>query len=469
MIGTGLRSLRELILRTDALLVILAMASAYLLHALLHPVFHFLRAPAGASGFILLGYLAIPIWLLLVPAFGLDRFLEERWSWPKTGFRLAQHHLLGFGLLSVIAFFSQIVVNRSIAFSFLALSFVFLLVERVIIGSWARRQHERGIGRSRLLLVGEPGEEMREFITHRRGSAFPPEVVGYLGRIDDPARLSTRLGTLDRLPQVLHEQAVDEVVIIDHMTYHRIGWVLRVCSDLGIATRIALPWQKIPRVRPHVESDEDRHFVAFSQSAPRAAQLPIKQAMDIILALVGVIVLIPVFAALYIVIRICDGKPVVFSQVRVGLHGRRFKMYKFRTMVRDAEAARADLEKRNEVDGPAFKLTEDPRVTRLGAFLRHTSLDELPQLFNVLEGSMSLVGPRPLPESEQQRIHGSQRRRLSMKPGITGLWQVSGRSDVGFAEWMRMDQEYVDRWSLWLDIRLLLATIPAVLRRRGAK
>jgi lipopolysaccharide/colanic/teichoic acid biosynthesis glycosyltransferase len=121
------------------------------------------------------------------------------------------------------------------------------------------------------------------------------------------------------------------------------------------------------------------------------------------------------------------------------------------------------------VDGPVFKLTEDPRVTRLGAFLRKTSLDELPQLFNVLEGTMSLVGPRPLPELEQQRIHGAMRRRLSMKPGITGLWQVSGRSDVGFAEWMRMDQAYVDRWSLWLDFRLLLATIPAVLRRHGAK
>jgi lipopolysaccharide/colanic/teichoic acid biosynthesis glycosyltransferase len=153
----------------------------------------------------------------------------------------------------------------------------------------------------------------------------------------------------------------------------------------------------------------------------------------------------------------------------VGLHGRRFKMWKFRTMVENAETMKLQLEALNEVDGPAFKLTRDPRVTRLGAFLRRTSLDELPQLFNVLEGSMSLVGPRPLPESEQQRIRGAQRRRLSMKPGITGLWQVSGRSNVSFADWMRMDQAYVDRWSLWMDLRLLLATLPAVLRRKGAK
>jgi exopolysaccharide biosynthesis polyprenyl glycosylphosphotransferase len=469
MNGLGLRSLRGLVLRTDALLVILAMASAYLLHALLHNTFGFLRATAGASGFILLAYLAIPIWLLLVPAFRLDRFLELRWSWLQTGFRLAQHHLLGFGLLSAVTFLSQTLVNRSIVVSFLAFSFALLLGERVLIGAWAKRQHERGIGRARLVLVGEPGEDMERYVTHCRGTAFPPELVGYLGRRDDPAKALPRLGALVRLPEVLHEQAVDEVVLIDQLSYRRVGWILRVCSDVGIATRISVPWRDVPRVKPHLESDGNRHFVAFNPSAPRATRLPLKQALDLVLTLIGLPILVPVFAVLAIAIRICDGSPILFSQVRVGLHGRRFKMWKFRTMVRNAEAARTDLEARNELDGPAFKLTQDPRVTRLGAFLRRTSLDELPQLFNVLEGTMSLVGPRPLPESEQQRIHGSQRRRLSMKPGITGLWQVSGRSDVAFGEWMRMDQEYVDRWSLWLDVRLLAATIPAVLRRRGAK
>jgi exopolysaccharide biosynthesis polyprenyl glycosylphosphotransferase len=469
MIGARLLSLRGIVLRADALLVILAMASAYLSHALLHNVFGFLRAPAGPSGFILLGYLAIPIWLLLVPVFRLDRFLELRWSWWQTGFRLGQHHLLGFGLLSGVTFLSQIVVNRSIVLSFLGFSFVFLLVERIVIGVWARRQHERGIGRARLLLVGEPNRDMHGFLAQCRAAAFPPEMVGYLGRADDATLSLPRLGSLVRLPQVLHEQAVDEVVLVDHLSQRKAGWVLRVCSDLGIAVRIPLPWRDIPRVRPHMDSNEDRHFVTFSQTAPRASQLILKQALDLVLTLVALVLLIPVFVALAVIIRACDGSPVMFSQVRVGLHGRRFRMWKFRTMVRNAEAVRSDLVRRNEVDGPAFKLTEDPRVTRLGAFLRHTSLDELPQLFNVLEGTMSLVGPRPLPESEQQHIHGSQRRRLSMKPGITGLWQVSGRSDVPFADWMRMDQEYVDRWTLWLDLRLLLATVPAVLRRRGAK
>jgi lipopolysaccharide/colanic/teichoic acid biosynthesis glycosyltransferase len=268
---------------------------------------------------------------------------------------------------------------------------------------------------------------------------------------------------------VLHDQAVDEVVLIEQLSYRRAGWVLRVCADLGIGARVALPWQNIPRVTPHLESEGGLHFLSFSQSARRAAQLASKQVLDLILAVPLVLVLLPLFASLVVAIRLLDGRPVVFSQVRVGLHGRRFKMWKFRTMVENAETMKLQLEALNEVDGPAFKLTRDPRVTRLGAFLRRTSLDELPQLFNVLEGSMSLVGPRPLPESEQQRIRGAQRRRLSMKPGITGLWQVSGRSNVSFADWMRMDQAYVDRWSLWMDLRLLLATLPAVLRRKGAK
>ena len=469
MTGVGLRSLRGLVLRADAVLVIFAMAMAYLLHSLLRNTFGFFRAPAGPSGFILLGYLALPLWLFLIPIFRLDRFLENRWSWLGTGFRLAQHHLLGFAALSAITFVTQVVVNRSIVLSFLGLSFCLLLAERMVIGAWARRQHERGHARGRLVLVGEPGPAMQQFLASSAKTAFAPEVVGYLGRGEDEARALPRLGSLVRLPLVLHDQAVDEVVLIEQLSQRRVGWVLRVCADLGIGARIAVPWRDVPRVRPNLESESGQHFLSFSQSARRVAQLALKQVLDLALALPLVLALLPLLGALALVIRLWDGGPALFSQLRVGLHGRRFKMWKFRTMVENAEALRPHMEALNELDGPAFKLTRDPRVTRLGAFLRRSSLDELPQLFNVLEGSMSLVGPRPLPESEQQRIRGSQRRRLSMKPGITGLWQVSGRSDISFGAWMRMDQEYVDRWSLWLDVRLLLATIPAVLRRRGAK
>jgi exopolysaccharide biosynthesis polyprenyl glycosylphosphotransferase len=468
MNGTGLRSLRGLILRADAVLVVVAMVGAYFMHALLRESFGFFREPAGPAGFILLGYLALPLWLFLVPVFRLDRIFENRWSWPKTGFRLAQHHLVGFGALTAISFLAQIVVNRSIVVSFLGLSFGLLFVERMVVLAWARRQHARGHARARLLLVGEPGEGMREFLAASQQAAFVPEIVGYLARGEEPTLALPRLGSLVRLPTVLHEQAIDEVVLLEQLSHRRVGWVLRVCADLGIAMRIALPWQSVPRVWPNLESEGGQHFVSFGQSRRRAAQLATKQVFDVVAVIPLIILLLPVFVVVALAILAADGRPVIFSQVRVGLHGRRFRMWKFRTMIQRAEVLKPQLEALNEVDGPAFKLTHDPRVTDLGEFLRRTSLDELPQLFNVLEGSMSLVGPRPLPESEQQRIHGSQRRRLSMKPGITGLWQVSGRSSLSFADWMRRDQEYVDKWSLGMDLRLLLATIPAVLRRKGA-
>jgi lipopolysaccharide/colanic/teichoic acid biosynthesis glycosyltransferase len=163
------------------------------------------------------------------------------------------------------------------------------------------------------------------------------------------------------------------------------------------------------------------------------------------------------------------GRPILFSQDRIGYHGRRFRMHKFRSMVKGAEQARDALSTQNEMDGPVFKISADPRITPFGRFIRKYSLDELPQLFNVVSGSMSLVGPRPLPVKEQQQISGPMRRRLSMKPGITGLWQVSGRSNLSFEEWMKMDLEYLDNWSNVEDIRLLVLTLPAVLAGRGAR
>jgi lipopolysaccharide/colanic/teichoic acid biosynthesis glycosyltransferase len=168
-------------------------------------------------------------------------------------------------------------------------------------------------------------------------------------------------------------------------------------------------------------------------------------------------------------IAVSMGRPVLYTQERVGHNGRRFRMFKFRSMVKGAEGMKPELSHLNETGGPTFKARRDPRVTALGRFLRRFSIDELPQLLNVLEGSMSLVGPRPLPVEEQQQIRGAQRRRLSMKPGITGLWQVSGRSDVGFEDWMRLDVQYVDEWSLALDVALLLRTVKVVILGRGAR
>jgi len=181
--------------------------------------------------------------------------------------------------------------------------------------------------------------------------------------------------------------------------------------------------------------------------------------------------LAPVFLMVALLIKLTSPGPILFRQLRSGLNGAPFTIYKFRTMVTDAEQRKHELESMNEMSGPVFKVTRDPRVTRLGRWLRKYSIDELPQLFNVLRGEMSLVGPRPLPVDEVKRFHDvAHRRRLSVKPGLTCLWQISGRNQIAeFSDWVRLDLEYIDNWSIWLDFKILFRTVPVVLMGTGAK
>jgi lipopolysaccharide/colanic/teichoic acid biosynthesis glycosyltransferase len=204
-------------------------------------------------------------------------------------------------------------------------------------------------------------------------------------------------------------------------------------------------------------------------SAPPARALAIKHALDPVLASLALALGWPVLVIIGLAVWASMGRPILFIQTRGGLHGRPFRMLKFRSMRVGAEAERDELEVSNEMSGPVFKMREDPRVTPFGRFLRTSSLDELPQLLNVLTGSMSLVGPRPLPVQEHAQLRGWQRRRASVKPGLTCLWQIGGRSDVDFSDWMRLDLKYIDEWSLWLDLVILLKTIPFVLLGRGAR
>ena len=203
-------------------------------------------------------------------------------------------------------------------------------------------------------------------------------------------------------------------------------------------------------------------------AAPRG-EMAAKRALDVAGAGFGLVALSPVFLLLAVLVKASSSGPVFFSQPRAGKGGRWFRCFKLRTMEQDAEAVKPALQGRNEMNGPVFKLRSDPRVTRLGRVLRKYSRDELPQLWNVLRGEMSLVGPRPLPVRETARLTAEQRRRLSVKPGMTGLWQVSGRNSIAdFNRWVELDLEYVDNWSLLFDLKILLKTVPAVISARGA-
>jgi exopolysaccharide biosynthesis polyprenyl glycosylphosphotransferase len=243
---------------------------------------------------------------------------------------------------------------------------------------------------------------------------------------------------------------------------------LETCESLGVDARVLVDLYRPAQAHPFVEELFSLPFYGFSPTLTRQGVLAAKRVVDFVGAAVLVVLLLPLLVTIGVCIKLTSEGAVIFRQQRSGFHGRRFEMYKFRTMVAGAEQMRDRVAHLNEMGGPVFKITDDPRLTAVGRFLRRTSLDELPQLLNVLKGEMSLVGPRPLPVYEARRIKGAQRRRLAMRPGMTGLWQVSGRNTVDFDGWMQLDLLYVDRWSLGLDLRILLRTIPVVLKGEGA-
>lgn len=278
------------------------------------------------------------------------------------------------------------------------------------------------------------------------------------------------LGPLDRLRDVLTEERVDEIFVclpVD-ARFSDIAMIVRNARDLGVVVRLMPEFADGSLLRNiHVEEFEDEYVVTLFREQ-MLVQLLMKRVLDTALSLAVLIILAPLLLLVALLIKLTSPGPVFFVQNRVGMNQRQFKLYKFRSMVADAEERKFALEHLNERDGPAFKIENDPRITRIGRFLRKTSIDELPQLFNVLSGEMSLVGPRPPLPDEVRKYEWLFRKRLSVKPGITCIWQISGRNGVSFDRWMQMDHEYIENWSLWLDLKILFKTIPAVLTSRGA-
>jgi exopolysaccharide biosynthesis polyprenyl glycosylphosphotransferase len=276
------------------------------------------------------------------------------------------------------------------------------------------------------------------------------------------------LGMIDDLEQILHSQIVDEVAIcLPFAMEELIEQTAYICEQEGKVVRI--PVAPVERVLTtgRLESIDGMGVYSLANGPDRAVGLLLKRLLDVIGSATLLVVLSPVLAVLALAVRLDSSGPVFFSQERVGLHGRSFNVLKFRSMCTNAEEQLKHLRKHNEINGHAFKLANDPRTTRVGRFLRRSSLDELPQLVNVLRGQMSLVGPRPPLPTEVAKYDTWHRRRLSMKPGMTGLWQVGSRHSPEFDHWVEQDLEYIDSWSLWLDFKIIARTLPAVLSGTG--
>ena len=297
-------------------------------------------------------------------------------------------------------------------------------------------------------------------------------IIGYIAEDEEHASPATLpvLGSLLDLEAILEKEQIDEILIAlpFQENVQEIFRIIQLGHDLGIVVRYTTKSEQTSILKAlRIETYEGDYVVTFFRES-QILQLLLKRVMDVLGSATLLVLLSPLLIFVAIAVKLDTKGPIFFAQERAGMNKRRFKLLKFRSMVVNAEELKAALADQNEVDGPVFKIKKDPRITRVGRFIRKTSIDELPQLWNALVGDISLVGPRPPLFSEVEQYEWLFRKRISIKPGITCLWQVSGRNELSFEEWMELDKQYIENWSIWLDIKILLMTIPTVLLGRGA-
>ena len=299
-------------------------------------------------------------------------------------------------------------------------------------------------------------------------------VVGFID--PDPSCLGQKIrgvpviGTVENMHEVLKNNVFDEVIIaIPRSLLDDAEPIVQACEEEGVRLRFMADVFNVQMARISLAQVQGIPLLTMEPVSQDPRQLLAKRVFDLTLTILAIPVLVPLFALVAAAIRLDSPGPVFFVQQRVGLRKREFPMFKFRSMYVDAEERLKEIEHLNEADGPIFKIKDDPRTTRVGRFIRKTSIDELPQLINVLRGEMSLVGPRPMSLRDVDRFdRGIQRKRFSVQPGLTCLWQISGRSDLPFEKWLELDLEYITNWNFWLDVQILFKTISAVLKSRGA-
>jgi exopolysaccharide biosynthesis polyprenyl glycosylphosphotransferase len=458
------------LLITDGLALLVCFVVAHRLRVYLnHPLG---RAAAPLEHYLWLLELIVPVWVALLAALGA---YGVRWTTRSRVWLALRVSAIGFVLVTASLFLAkESEINRSVIALFAATSAIGLWGERELLCAWLRRARH-GERWARVALVVGADERVSRVIAALR--QYPEAGWAVRGCVKlPPANFGATvegtpvIASLEDLPDVLQgDQVVDEVFFaVPPERLDEITDALEVCESLGVDTRVLVDLYRPAQAHPFVEELFSLPFFGFSPTLTRQGVLALKRLIDVVGASMVLVVGLPLLVLVGLVIKLSSSGPIIFRQERSGFHGRRFRMYKFRTMVQGADSMREQVSHLNDRTGPVFKASDDPRLTPVGRLLRKSSLDELPQILNVLKGEMSLVGPRPLPVYEARRIKGAQRRRLAMRPGMTGLWQVSGRNAVDFEGWMQMDLFYVDRWSLGLDLEILLRTIPVVLRGEGA-
>jgi exopolysaccharide biosynthesis polyprenyl glycosylphosphotransferase len=426
------------------------------------------------SSYVALLLVILPVWALVFHTAGLYGRRSSRTLATELSRLVRAMAACALLMTAAIVATKADFVSRPFIIIFLLLNALLVAVGRAIV----RAVVLDSTVRRRVLIGGGRDEVTRAAASVHAHRDWGLEIVGLVSDgtwVRDESTGYRVLGTYADIPRLVQgdDHVIDEVLVapatgrLDDL--RALEGIFLGLEEQGIVTRLVVNF--LPQSLSDVSFDEfgGIPMLTFSTAPRDEVLLFIRRCADVVLASLLLVLLSPVFLVIALLIKLTSHGPVLFRQTRCGLHGRSFVFLKFRSMQLDAEALKSTLAAFNEMDGPAFKMTNDPRVTPMGRFLRRTSLDELPQLWNILKGDMSFVGPRPAVVEEVRQYEPWQRRRLSMKPGLTCLWQVSGRNELTFDEWMRLDLEYIDNWSLWLDLKIALLTIPAVVRGRGAR
>lgn len=409
-------------------------------------------------------------------AFYVSDTADFRISYTQMAVRYGRAVGIGLALFLATFFLLKLTfIARSFVVLFAAADLVLLVVARVAVMETVAFLRSKRVDGHRLLVVGASAQAVKYAHSIHSQPPWNVKLLGYVaapGEEFDPSiPEDQRHGSVLGLEQYLNSTPVDEVLFANAaLDNNTLANTLHVCDERGIDVLLPLPPSIPQRSRVEIANIHgiDLPLLGLRRTPTSEVNLALKRLVDLGGGLVMLTLAAPIMLVAAIAIRVESKGPIFFKQTRAGRNGRKFTMYKFRSMVVDAEAKKAALAHLNEMSGPVFKIKRDPRITKVGHFIRRTSIDELPQVFNIILGDMSLVGPRPPLPSEVEQYQPWQRRRLSVKPGLTGLWQVSGRNNVDFEEWMALDLRYIDDWSLWLDFKILLRTVPAVLFKTGA-
>ena len=425
------------------------------------------------QAYLWLGLIAVPIWISTMSYYGayvsfrIKHFSEILWNLIWTG------GMTIIFLGSATFIIKMQIASRSYIAVFFVVGVICLGIEKAIFSKILHVVLQSGYNLINLLVVGtgKRAQHLIEVVKAHADWGF--QIVGLID--DDPKLLGRKVmdypvvGRIRDIPRILHDTVVDRVIFaVPRMWLNRIEDAIRHCETEGISTAVCVDLFGTKQAELRQSDFAGIPLIIFQTSIAKEWQLFLKRGFDIMISFLAILFLLPAFLFAILGVKLSSKGPILFRQMRCGLNGRIFPLYKFRSMFVGSEVRKKELSRQNEMQGPVFKMKHDPRVTKFGRFMRKFSIDELPQLFNVLKGDMSLVGPRPPLPNEVDLYETWHRRRLSMKPGLTCIWQVSGRSKIDFEKWMEMDMQYIDNFSLWFDFKILIRTIFVVLTGYGA-